>query len=124
MATKMGMREFKVIYTADQKRKGEVLIVATSALDAKQRAWHLLRMNGVPNPRCIKAIDNSKPTSGVHMKQFRVFYTANRPNGSRFEGEIVVEAIDKPDAKVAAKQWLDNTDQLDNVRNLQAIDNS
>ena len=58
------------------------------------------------------------------MKEFRVFYTANRPNGSRFEGEIVVEAIDKHDAKVAAKQWLDNTDQLNNVRNLQAIDNS
>ena len=36
MATKMGMREFKVIYTADQKRKGEVLIVADCALDAKQ----------------------------------------------------------------------------------------
>ena len=58
------------------------------------------------------------------MKQFRVFYTANRHNGSRFEGQIVVEAIDKHDAKVAAKQWLDNTDQLNNVRNLQAIDNS
>ena len=58
------------------------------------------------------------------MKQFRVFYTANRHNGSRFEGQIVVEAIDKHNAKVAAKQWLDNTDQLNNVRNLQAIDNS
>ena len=58
------------------------------------------------------------------MTQFRVFYTADRPNGSRFEGEIVVEAIDKSDAKVAAKQWLQETDQLDNVRNLQAIDNS
>ena len=58
------------------------------------------------------------------MKQFRVFYTANRHNGSRFEGQIVVEAIDKHAAKVAAKQWLDNTDQLNNVRNLQAIDNS
>tara|TARA_B100002019_G_scaffold247516_1_gene225971 strand:+ start:11705 stop:11881 length:177 start_codon:yes stop_codon:yes gene_type:complete len=58
------------------------------------------------------------------MKQFRVFYTADRPNGSRFEGEIIVEAIDKPDAKVAAKQWLEQTDQCDNVRNLQAIDNS
>tara|TARA_B100000927_G_C16263618_1_gene388480 strand:+ start:215 stop:391 length:177 start_codon:yes stop_codon:yes gene_type:complete len=58
------------------------------------------------------------------MKQFRVFYTATRHNGSRFEGQIIVEAIDKHDAKVAAKQWLDNTDQLNNVRNLQAIDNS
>ncbi len=67
MDTKMGMREFKVIYTADQKRRDEVLIVATCALDAKQRAWHLLRMNGVPNPHCIKAIDNSKPTSGDSM---------------------------------------------------------
>jgi len=63
MGTTKGMREFRVFYTADRangsRLEGQLIVVATCLLDAKQRAGHLLRLNNVINPRNLQAIDNS-----------------------------------------------------------------
>jgi hypothetical protein len=63
MGTKLGMREFRVFYTADRangsRLEGQLIVVADCILDAKQRAWWILRMDNVINPRNLQAIDNS-----------------------------------------------------------------
>ena len=63
MATTKGMSEYRVFYTADRangsRLEGQLVVVATCPLDAKQRAGHLLRMDNVINPRNLQAIDNS-----------------------------------------------------------------
>jgi hypothetical protein len=57
----------------------------------------------------------------MERKIYRVFYTADRANGSRLEEQMVVEAVDIPAAKRIAMHYL-NLWGVINPRNLQAID--
>ena len=57
------------------------------------------------------------------MSEYRVFYTADRANGSRLEGQLIVVATCTCDAKQRAGHIL-RMDNVINPRNLQAIDNS
>ena len=63
MATTKGMSEYRVFYTADRatgsRIEGQLIVVATCLLSAKQRAWHILRLDNVIKPRNLQAIDNS-----------------------------------------------------------------
>jgi len=64
MTTTKGMSEYRVFYTGERangsRLEGELIVVATCPLSAKQRAWHLLRLdNVIVNPRNLQAIDNS-----------------------------------------------------------------
>ena len=54
-------------------------------------------------------------------KMFRVFYTADRPDGSRLEEQMTVKAISIDNAKQIAMTYLDLWGVI-NPRNLQAID--
>jgi len=57
------------------------------------------------------------------MTQYRAFYTATNPDGSRFEGEMVVEALSAAAAKRIAKHYAQLWGKQE-VRNIQVIDNT
>ena len=57
------------------------------------------------------------------MTQYRAFYTATNPDGSRFEGEMVVEALNAESAKRIAKHYAQLWGKQE-VRNIQVIDNT
>ena len=57
------------------------------------------------------------------MTQYRAFYTATNPDGSRFEGEMVVEARNQQAAKRVAKHYAELWGKQE-VRNIQVIDNT
>jgi precorrin-6B methylase 2 len=57
------------------------------------------------------------------MTQYRAFYTATNPNGSRFEGEMIVEALNAESAKRIAKHYAQLWGKQE-VRNIQVIDNT
>jgi hypothetical protein len=57
------------------------------------------------------------------MTQYRAFYTATNPNGSRFEGEMIVEALNADSAKRIAKHYAQLWGKQE-VRNIQVIDNT
>ena len=57
------------------------------------------------------------------MTQYRAFYTATNPDGSRFEGEMVVEALSEASAKRIVKHYAQLSGKQE-VRNIQVIDNT
>ena len=57
------------------------------------------------------------------MTQYRAFYTATNTDGSRFEGEMVVEALNAAAAKRIAKHYAQLWRKQE-VRNIQVIDNT
>jgi hypothetical protein len=57
------------------------------------------------------------------MTQYRAFYTATNPDGSRFEGEMVVEALSEASAKRIVKHYAQLWGKQE-VRNIQVIDNT
>ena len=57
------------------------------------------------------------------MTQYRAFYTATNPNGSRFEGEMIVEALNAESAKRIARHYAQLWGKQE-VRNIQVIDNT
>jgi len=57
------------------------------------------------------------------MTQYRAFYTATNPDGSRFEGEMIVEALCTASAKRIAKHYAQLWGKQE-VRNIQVIDNT
>ena len=57
------------------------------------------------------------------MTQYRAFYTATNPDGSRFEGEMVVGALSAAAAKRITKHYAQLWGKQE-VRNIQVIDNT
>jgi len=57
------------------------------------------------------------------MTQYRAFYTSTNPDGSRFEGEMIVEALNAESAKRIAKHYAQLWGKQE-VRNIQVIDNT